>query len=118
MENIRRIAETSKLFCSQGIITFVSAITPRGELRDLARGILGCDFFEVYVKANYETCEQRDVKGLYAKASRGEIQQFTGRDSVFEPPCEPNLIIDTESLSLEEAVDELLQSIQSSIQSH
>jgi adenylylsulfate kinase len=114
LENIRRIAETAKIFSSQGVITFISAITPRGELRDLARGILGHDFFEVYVKANYETCEQRDVKGLYAKASRGEIQHFTGRDSVFEPPSEPNLVLDTESLGIDEAVDELLQAIQPS----
>jgi adenylylsulfate kinase len=112
LENIRRIAETAKLFSSQGIITFVSAITPRGELRDLARGILGGDFFEVYVKANYETCEQRDVKGLYAKAARGDLKDFTGRDSVFEMPSDPDLVIDTESLGIEEAVDELLQAIQ------
>jgi len=115
LENIRRFAETAKLFCSLGVITFVSAITPRGELRDLARGILGQDFFEVYVKANYETCEQRDVKGLYAKATRGEIKHFTGLDSVFEHPCDPDLILDTESLSVEEAVDELLQALQERI---
>ncbi|HBE24029.1 MAG TPA: adenylyl-sulfate kinase, partial [Verrucomicrobiales bacterium] len=63
LENIRRIAEVAKLFAQQGIVTFVSAITPRGELRDVARGILGDDFFEVYVKASFEACAQRDVKG-------------------------------------------------------
>ena len=111
LENIRRFAETAKLFSSQGIITFVSAITPRGELRDLARGILGRDFFEIYVKADYATCEQRDVKGLYAKAARGEIAHFTGRDSSFEPPSEPHLVLDTQSRSLDDCVDALLEAI-------
>ncbi len=114
LENIRRIAEVARLFCEQGVITFVAAITPRGELRDLARGILGRDFLEVYVKANYETCERRDVKGLYAKAARGEIEHFTGRDSVFEPPSDPDLMIDTESLMIDDAADMLLQAIENS----
>ncbi|RYD32577.1 MAG: adenylyl-sulfate kinase, partial [Verrucomicrobiaceae bacterium] len=97
LENIRRISEVAKVFVSQGIITFVSAITPRGELRDLARGVLGKDLFEVYVKASYEACEKRDVKGLYAKAARGEIAHFTGKDGSFEPPSNADLVIDTET---------------------
>jgi len=115
MENIRRIAETAKLFVSQGIITFVSAITPRGELRDLARGLLGTDLFEVYVNASYAACEQRDIKGLYAKAARGEIQHFTGKDGSFEPPQAPDLVLNTETSTLEDAAFELLEAIRDRI---
>ena len=111
LENIRRLAETAKILVSQGIITFVSAITPRGELRDLARGLIGDDLFEVYVKASYEACEKRDVKGLYAKAARGEIEHFTGKDGSFEPPQTANLVIDTENTTVEDAAFELLEAI-------
>ena len=115
LENIRRIAETAKILVSQGIITFVSAITPRGELRDLARGLLGPDLFEVYVKAGYQVCEKRDVKGLYAKAARGEIQHFTGKDGSFEPPQNPDLVLNTEKSSVEDAAFELLEAIRDRI---
>ncbi len=115
LENIRRISETAKVLASNGVITFVSAITPRGELRDLARGILGDDFFEVYVKASFEACEKRDVKGLYAKAAKGEIPNFTGRDSSFEPPVSPQLVLDTEQLTIEDAAFELLEAIRSQL---
>lgn len=118
LENIRRIAEVAKVFVSQGVITFVSAITPRGELRDLARGILGADIFEIYVKASYEACEKRDVKGLYAKASRGEIAHFTGKDGSFEPPNRPDLVLDTEVISIEDAAFELLEAIRGKISVH
>ncbi len=118
LENIRRFSEVAKIFVSQGIITFVSAITPRGELRDLARGILGKDLFEVYVKASYEACEQRDVKGLYAKAARGEIAHFTGKDGSFEPPCDPDLTLDTERTTIEDAAFELLETLRSRIAVH
>jgi adenylylsulfate kinase len=115
LENIRRIAETAKILASQGVVTFVSAITPRGELRDLARGLLGNDIFEVYIKASYEACEKRDVKGLYAKAARGEIQHFTGKDGSFEPPVNPDLVIDTEKTTIEDAAFELLEAIRERI---
>lgn len=115
LENIRRISEVAKVFASQGIITFVSAITPRGELRDLARGLLGQDLFEVYIKASYEACEQRDVKGLYAKAARGEIAHFTGKDGSFEPPQNPDLVLDTEQTTIEDAAFELLEAIRARI---
>ena len=115
MENIRRCAEVSKIFVSQGIITFVSAITPRGELRDLARAVLGADLFEVYIKASYEACEKRDVKGLYAKAARGEIAHFTGKDGSFEPPHDADLVLDTEATSIEEAASTLLAAIRARI---
>jgi len=115
LENIRRISEVAKILVSQGTITFVSAITPRGELRDLARGILGSDIFEVYVKASYEACEKRDVKGLYAKAARGEIAHFTGKDGSFEPPNNADLILDTEKTSIEDAAFEILEAIRERI---
>ena len=115
LENIRRISEVAKMFVSQGVITFVSAITPRGELRDLARGLLGKDFFEVYVKASYEACEKRDVKGLYAKAARGEIEHFTGKDGSFEPPGNPDLVLDTETTTIGDAAFELLEAIRERI---
>jgi adenylylsulfate kinase len=112
LENIRRIAEVTKILVENGAIVFVSAITPRGELRDLARGIVGeKNLFEVYVKASYEACEKRDVKGLYAKAARGEIEHFTGKDGSFEPPQNPNLTLDTEALSIEDAAIELIEAI-------
>lgn len=109
LENIRRTAELAKILASNGVIVLCSLITPRGELRDLARGILGNDFTEIYVKANYATCEARDPKGLYAKAADGQISQFTGRDSAFEEPAEPNLVLDTEELSVEDSVFEVLE---------
>lgn len=116
LENIRRIAEVAKILIHNGIIVFISAITPRGELRDLARGLIGEeDLFEVYIKASYEACEKRDVKGLYAKAARGEIQHFTGKDGSFEPPHRPNLVIDTETTSIEDAAIELIEAIHNRI---
>lgn len=111
LENVRRVAETARVFAANGIITFVSVITPRGVLRDLARGIVGDDFFEVYIKASYAACEQRDVKGLYAKAARGEIANFTGQGSAFEEPLSPELVIDTERISIEDGAFELLEAI-------
>lgn len=117
LENVRRVAEVAKVFASQGIITFVSVISPKGELRDMARGILGKDLFEVYVKASYQTCEERDVKGLYAKAAKGEIQHFTGKDGSFEPPQNPELTLDTEKLTVEDAAFELLEKIRERISS-
>ena len=88
-ENIRRIAEVAKLHLQIGVVTIVSFITPKRSLRQNARAIIGeSDFLEVYVHASFETCEARDVKGLYAKAKAGEIPNFTGRDSQFEVPDE------------------------------
>lgn len=88
-ENIRRIAEVAKLHLQIGVVTIVSFITPKKILRQNAREIIGAsDFLEVYVHASFETCEARDVKGLYAKAKAGKIPNFTGRDSQFEVPDE------------------------------
>ncbi len=116
LENIRRIAELTKILVENGVIVFISAITPRGELRDLARGIVGeQNLFEVFVNASYEACEKRDVKGLYAKAARGEIEHFTGKDGSFEPPASPDLTLETETLSIEDAAIELIEAIRTRI---
>ncbi len=113
LENIRRVAEVAKLFAETGIITITSFITPREELRELARAIIGeNDFLEVYVKASYETCSDRDPKGLYAKVKAGEVKQFTGKDSAFEESEEPDLVIDTESGSEEESLARLLEVVE------
>lgn len=113
LENIRRTAEVAKVLAANGVIVLCSLITPRGIHRDLARGILGEDFAEVYVKASFEACEKRDVKGLYAKAAKGEVAHFTGRDSSFEEPQQADLVLDTEALSIEDAVFEVLEFVRS-----
>lgn len=109
LENIRRTAEVAKVLSSNGVIVLCSLITPLGIHRDLARGILCEDFAEIYVKASFQTCEKRDVKGLYAKAAKGEVAHFTGRDSSFEEPQEAELVLDTEQLNVEDAVFEVLE---------
>lgn len=110
-ENIRRIAEVAKLFARSGIITLVSFITPTIALRDMAKLIIGPeDFTEIYVEASFETCAQRDVKGLYAKAKAGELKQFTGKDSAFEPPGDPSVLtLNTESREIGECTNELYE---------
>ncbi len=104
-ENIRRIAEVGKLFVDTGIITVASFVSPTRELRDLARHIVGeADFKEIYVSTPLAECERRDVKGLYARARRGEIKDFTGISAPFEAPAHPDLSLDTSRLSVEESV--------------
>lgn len=108
-ENIRRIAEVSKLFADAGLIAINSFITPTEALRALAREIVGEEaLVEVYVKASFEACRQRDVKGLYAKMEKGLVPNFTGKDSGFEEPLRSDLVIDTESQSVEESLSTLL----------
>ena len=109
VENIRRIAEVGKLFVDTGIITLAAFISPNNKLREMAASIIGKDdFLEIYVSTPLEVCEQRDVKGLYAKARRGEIKEFTGISAPFEAPRHPALTLDTSALSLEEFVGQLL----------
>ena len=111
-ENIRRIAEVSKLFTETGIVTLSAFVSPTNELREMAREIIGKeDFVEIFVATPLEECERRDVKGLYAKARRGEIKDFTGITSPFETPESPALAIDTTNLSVEEAVERVLEII-------
>ena len=108
-ENIRRIAETAKLFLDCGVITLCCFVSPTEELRQLAKGIIGAkDFIEVYVNTPIEECERRDVKGLYAKARKGEIADFTGISAPFEPPLHPAFEIRTEGRSEKECVTELM----------
>lgn len=116
-ENLRRAAEVARLFCHTGVITLCSFITPTKAFRSLARQIVGeDDFHEIFVKADFDTCRARDVKGLYAKAARGEIAHFTGKDGTFEPPSNPDLTLDTESTTIEDATFELLEAIRHRIE--
>lgn len=110
VENIRRIAEVAKLFIDTGIITIAAFISPTREMRQMAAGIIGADdFMEIYVSTPLEECERRDVKGLYAKARRGEIKEFTGISAPFEAPVAPDLTLDTSTLSVKEAADRLME---------
>lgn len=107
--NIRRIAEIGKLFVDTGIITLAAFISPNNDIREMAARIIGKeDFMEIYVSTPLEECERRDVKGLYAKARRGEIRNFTGISAPFEAPEHPALSLDTSVLSVEESVNQLL----------
>ena len=110
VENIRRIAEVAKLFVDTGIVTLAAFISPSNDIREMAARIIGQDdFLEVYVSTPLEECERRDVKGLYAKARRGEIKNFTGISAPFEAPARPALALDTSVLSVEESVNKLLE---------
>ena len=109
VENIRRVAEVSSLFVDAGMITLVSFISPfRGE-RQLAREMLDeGEFLEVFIDAPLEVCEQRDPKGLYEKARAGQIANFTGIDSPYEPPENPEIHIHTDQLTPEEAAEQII----------
>lgn len=108
MENIRRIAEVSKLFVNCGIITINSFISPTLQMREMAKSIIGPEnFVEIYVNASLEVCEKRDVKGLYKKARRGEIPEFTGISSPYEPPLHADLILDTGQESPKDSLTKL-----------
>jgi adenylylsulfate kinase len=109
-ENIRRIGEVAKLFTDAGVIVFTSFISPYRADRDAARALFdGGDFIEVHLAASVETCEGRDPKGLYQKARAGEIPNFTGISAPYEPPLDPELVLDTGPLSVEESVSRLIE---------
>ncbi len=109
VENIRRIAEVGRLFVDTGIITIAAFISPNNQLREMAAEIIGKDdFVEVFVSTPLEECEKRDVKGLYDKARRGEIKNFTGISAPFEAPEHPDITLDTSKLPVEESVKILL----------
>lgn len=113
-ENIRRIAEVGRLFVDAGIVVLASFITPKDGLRSLASDLIGTEnFTPIYVKATFEICAERDVKGLYAKVASGKVENFTGKDSEFDPPKNDgkDWIIDTEALSEDQAVEALLNKI-------
>ncbi|MBG65195.1 MAG: adenylyl-sulfate kinase [Flavobacteriales bacterium] len=113
-ENIRRITEVSKLFADAGIIVLTAFISPYLDDRKSARKIIGdVDFIEIYVKADLSVCESRDPKGLYKKARAGEIKGFTGIDAPYEPPVNPEIVLETDRYSIIECaqfvVDYLLK---------
>ena len=108
-ENIRRIGEVAKLFTDSGVIVFTSFISPYRADRDAVRELMGDgDFVEVLVDASLETCEGRDVKGLYQKARSGEIPEFTGISAPYEAPEKPELVLDTNNQSIEQSVEQLV----------
>jgi adenylylsulfate kinase len=112
MENIRRISEVTKLLINSGVIALNSFISPTREIRHKAMDIIGRDnFIEVFVSTPLEVCEQRDVKGLYRKAREGKILNFTGIDSPFEEPVDPDVDVDTSVLTIQESVDKILEVI-------
>ena len=112
LENIRRIAEVSKLLINTGMITICSFISPTHEIRQMARNIIGeKDFIEIFLNPPLEVCEKRDTKGLYKKARAGIIKDFTGISSPFEAPENPDLEIDTSVVSIKESVDLIFSTI-------
>ena len=112
LENIRRTAEITKLFIDNGIVTICCLVSPTNKIRTLAKEIIGNkDFFEVFISTSILECEKRDTKGLYKKARKGEINNFTGITSPFENPENPGLIISTESKSIKESGDLLFNNI-------
>jgi adenylylsulfate kinase len=113
-ENIRRIGEAAKLMMESGVIAMTAFISPFKEDRNLIRQLLPQgDFIEIYCNASLEACESRDVKGLYKRARAGEIKSYTGIDSPYEAPSNPELIIDTGNESLEESVTKVIDFLKS-----
>jgi adenylylsulfate kinase len=109
-ENIRRVAEVSKLLVHCGIICLNSFISPTKEIREKAKKIIGeKNFIEVFVNTSLAVCEQRDVKGLYKKAREGKIKNFTGISSPYEKPENPDLILNSDNMTIEESVDKCIE---------
>ena len=109
VENIRRVAEVSKLMVDAGLITLVSFISPFKSERQMARNLLSSDeFFEIFVNTSLEECEKRDPKGLYKKARAGDLKNFTGIDSSYEEPENPDLILNTSSGNAEQLTDKII----------
>ena len=108
-ENIRRIGEVANLFMNAGIITITAFVSPFNNDRNKVRNIIGSkDFIEVYCSADIDVCERRDTKGLYKKARLGEIKEFTGISSPYEAPVNPEIVVDTGSLNLNDSVKEVI----------
>lgn len=108
-ENIRRIGEMAKLFIDSGVIALTAFISPFRDDRRRVRELVGEeDFIEIYCRCSLQTCEQRDVKGMYKKARRGEISDFTGISSPYEEPEQAEITVDTDSHSVEECVDQII----------
>ncbi len=116
LENIRRIAEVSKLIMNCGVIVLCAFISPTDKIRHMARTIIGTDdFIEVFVDTPIEVCEQRDVKGLYEKARKGLIKDFTGVNAPFEKPDDADVVVDTSIVPLEESVEAIFKVIKTRI---
>ena len=114
VENIRRIGEMSKLFVDAGVITLTAFISPFSSDRDRVRKLVDeGDFIEIYCRCSLETCEDRDVKGMYKKARRGEISDFTGISSPYEEPEQAEIITDTDAHSIEDCVDQIIAVLES-----
>ncbi len=108
-ENIRRISEVGNLFADAGLITTTAFISPYRKDRDFARELLGDGrFIEIFVKASVDICEQRDPKGLYKKAKKGEIKEFTGISAPYEEPIKPEIVLDADTMTIEEEVEMVL----------
>ena len=104
LENIRRTSEIGKLFVESGIVTICCLVSPTKKMREKAKSIIGAsDFYEIYIATNLPECKKRDTKGLYEKAIRGEIKNFTGISAPYEKPNSPNLVVPTENVSIEES---------------
>ena len=111
-ENIRRIAEVSKLFLNCGIITINCFVSPTIKMRQIAKKIIGKEnYYEIFINADLETCEKRDVKGLYKKARNGEIKNFTGIDSQYEKPNNSSLEVNTSELSIDQSIEIILKNV-------
>ena len=111
-ENIRRVAEAAKLFIECGVVTICSFVSPTIDIRKMARDIIGSEYFrEVFVSASFDTCAKRDVKGLYQKAMKGEIKDFTGLDAPFEPSEKPFVTINTEKEDVNTSVNNLFEAV-------
>ena len=112
VENVRRVAEVARLMVDAGLIVIVAFISPYRSERDFARSRFDTDeFFEVFVDASLAACEKRDPKGLYAKARRGNLANFTGIDSAYEAPHRPDLHLDTEALSAADCVEQVMRAL-------
>lgn len=108
-ENIRRIGEVSKLLADSGVLTLSAFVSPFRSDRDAVRELLGeGDFIEIYCKCDLSVCEDRDVKGLYKKARAGEIPEFTGINSPYEEPLDPEVAVDTAAQTIEESVEQVI----------
>jgi len=116
VENIRRIGEVCKLFLDAGVVVLSAFISPFNSDRDQVKNIVGAqNYIEVFVNAPLEVCEQRDVKGLYKKARAGEVKHFTGIDSPYEVPANPDVVINTHENSIDESLNKLLNVVRSRI---
>tara|TARA_B100001758_G_scaffold97644_1_gene83523 strand:+ start:66 stop:677 length:612 start_codon:yes stop_codon:yes gene_type:complete len=112
MENIRRTAEMAKLFVDCGVVTVCCLVSPTEKIRTLAKEIIGKeDFFEIFINTPLNICEERDVKGLYAMARKGEVKNFTGISAPFENPKSPSLEIKTEGVNIASSTEEILKAI-------